>query len=186
MITIDEAKTKLTEELSEQYSQNRVTMEEYERIIEYIHKIETGKEIAIIEKVIQENKNKENNELIVPDTNGGEKHLALFSWRSSMLKPVQGNAGNYLSLFGANRIVIEDLPKGKTILTVNSIFGLTEIIVAKDIKIINKTIPVFAGIFAPNEIYDTKSGGENEGSNDTPELYITGTAIFGNITIIRK
>jgi hypothetical protein len=48
MINIDEEKDKLTQKLSEQYSQNIINMEEYERILEYINKIETGKEINII------------------------------------------------------------------------------------------------------------------------------------------
>jgi hypothetical protein len=180
MINMDEEKNQLTNELSEQYSQNIINMAEYERILEYINKIETVKEINIIEKIIQENTNKENNELMLLKNSRGEKHLALFAWRSSNVKPINGNGGKYLSLFGANRIIIEDLPQGRTVLNINSIFGLTEIIISKKIKVINKAVPIFAGIFAPGEINDVKSGEE------VPELYIMGKAIFGNITIIRR
>jgi hypothetical protein len=180
MTAIDDEKDKLTTELSEQYAQNIVSMEEYERIVEYINKIETIKEINIAAKIIQENKNKENNELTVSEPKGGARHLSLFSWRSSMVKPVNGNAGNYFSIMGANRIIIDELPKGKTVLQVNSILGLTEIIVSKKIKVIIKAAPVLAGIFAPNEINDTQIDGE------AAELYITGKAVLGNITIIRK
>jgi hypothetical protein len=180
MFNIDEEKDRLTKNLSEQYSQNTINMEEYERILEYINKIETRKEINIIEKIIQENsiKNNEltiiqNSEIMIPKTN--EKHLSVFSWRSTNVKSINGNGGKFISLFGANRIIVDNLPKGRTVLNVNSVFGLTEIIVSKNIKIINKTVPIFSGIFAPDEI--------NKEDEELPELYIIGKAVFGNITI---
>jgi hypothetical protein len=46
---MDGEKDKLAKTLSEQYSRNMIDMEEYERILEYINKIETGKEISILE-----------------------------------------------------------------------------------------------------------------------------------------
>jgi hypothetical protein len=156
-------------------------MEEYERILDYINKIETKKEINILGKIIQENNNEDNkltevqsSEIIIPKTK--EKNLSLFSWRTINLKPTSGgNGGKFTSIFGANRIIIDNLPKGRTIIKVNSIFGLTEIILSQKAKIINKAIPIFAGIFAPNE---TTTTGE-----ELPELYIVGRAIFGNITV---
>jgi hypothetical protein len=176
----DDEKEKLTKKLSEQYSQNIINMEEYERILEYINKIETKKEINIIEKIIQENSvgNNEllipqNNEIIIPKTN--EKYLSMFSWRTTNVKPINGNGGKYVSLFRTNRIIVDNLPKGRTVINVNSIFGLTEIIVSRNIKIINKTVPIFVGVFAPNET--------NKENEELPELYIIGKAVFGNITI---
>jgi hypothetical protein len=162
MFNIDEEKDKLANKLSEQYSQNIINMEEYERILEYINKIETKKETNIIEKIIQENDDENNNErtktindeIIVSKSK--ERHLSIFSWRTSNVKSINGNGGKYTSFFGANRIIVDNLPKGRTILNVNSIFGLTEIIVSKNIKIINKTVPIFSGIFSPNEINKEK------------------------------
>lgn len=177
-IILDEEKSALTNTLSEQYSQNIISMEEYERMIEYINKIETLREIKIIEKIIQENNIKNDNGLTAVQDNDTGEHLALFSWRTSNIKPYNGNGGKFTSLFGTNRIIVDKLPRGRTIINVNSIFGLTEIIVSKDIKIINKTVPVFSGIFTSDEI--------NKEPEELPELYITGKAIFGNITIIRK
>ena len=180
MFNIDEEKDILVKKLSEQYSQNILNMEEYERILEYINKTETRKEINIIEKIIQENSMENNeltiiqkNEIMIPKSN--ERHLSMFSWRSTNIKSVNGNGGKFVSLFGTNRIIVDNLPKGRTVLNVNSVFGLTEIIVSKNIKIINKTVPVFSGIFAPDEI--------NREDEELPELYIIGKAIFGNITI---
>jgi hypothetical protein len=176
MINVDEEKDKLTQKLSEQYSQNIINMDEYERILEYINKIETGKEITIVQKIIQENNaltTAKNNEIIIPKTN--EKHLSMFSWRSSNVRPVNGNGGKYMSVFGTNQIIVDNLPKGRTVINVSSIFGLTEIIVSNNIKITNKIAPVFSGIFSPYGI--------NKEGEDLPELYITGRAVFGNITI---
>jgi hypothetical protein len=180
MFNIDEEKNKLTQKLSEQYSQDIINMEEYERILEYINRIETKKEITIIEKIIQENDVNnnaltvtQNSEILIPENK--EKHLSMFSWRTSNVKPLNGNGGKYISLFGTNRILVDNLPKGRTVLQVNSIFGLTEIVVSKHIKIINRIVPLFSGIFAPNEI--------NKEGEELPELYILGKAIFGNVTI---
>jgi hypothetical protein len=180
MFNIDAEKDKLVKELSEQYSQNIISMEEYERILEYINKIETKKEVNIIEKIIQEN-NIENNGLTLIQNNkimiskAKEKHLSMFSWRTTNVKSINGNGGNFISLFGTYRIIIDNLPKGRTVINVNSVFGLTEMIVSKNIRIINKAVPIFSGIFSPNEL--------NRENEELPELYITGKAIFGNITI---
>jgi hypothetical protein len=181
MFNLDEEKDKLAKELAEHYAQNIINMEEYERILEYINKLETKKEISIIENIIQANNvapNNEltvtqNNEVIIPETK--EKHLSFFSWRSSNVTPVNGNGGKYISVFGANRIIVDNLPRGRTVLNVNSIFGLTEIIVSGNIKIINKAVQIFSGIYTPNKI--------NKEDEDLPELYIVGKAIFGNITV---
>jgi hypothetical protein len=180
MFNIDEEKDKLAKELSEQYSKNIITIEEYEHILEYINKLETKKEVNVIEKIIQENniENNEltisqNNEITIPKTTG--KHLSTFSWRTTNVRATNGNGGKFISLFGTNRIIVDNLPKGRTMINVNSVFGLTEIIVSKNIKIINKSVPLFSGIFSPNEI--------NRENEELPELYIAGKAIFGNITI---
>ncbi|MDR0637767.1 MAG: hypothetical protein LBG27_02500 [Spirochaetaceae bacterium] len=146
MFTIDEEKDRLAKNLSEQYSQNVISLEEYERILEYLNKIETKKEIYVIERIIHENnginKNEleaiQNNEIMTPKSR--EKHLTIFSWRSLNIKAVNGNGGKYTSLFGTNRIMVDNLPDGKLVLNLNSIFGLTEIIVPKNIKIINKAV----------------------------------------------
>jgi hypothetical protein len=181
MFNLDEEKDKLAKKLSEQYSQNIINMEEYERILEYINKIETKKEISIIERIIQENDSINNNELttindnkvVIPKTK--EKHFSMFSWRALNVESTNVNGGKYTSLFGVNRIIVDNLPMGRTVLNVNSIFGLIEIIAPKNIKIINKVAPIFSGIFVSDGI---KKEGE-----ELPELYITGKAIFGNITI---
>jgi hypothetical protein len=173
---VEDEKIKLTQKLSEQYAQDIINIGEYERILEYINKLETLKELNIIENIIQENDNGEppaveNN--VIPKAN--EKYLSIFSWRTTTLKSINGNGGKYISVFGTNRIIIDELPKGRTIINVNTIFGLTEIIVPQGVKIVNKAAPIFSGVFILNNTHK-----ENK---EAPELYITGKAVFGNITI---
>ncbi|GHV60859.1 hypothetical protein AGMMS49587_03550 [Spirochaetia bacterium] len=74
MTDINEKKEALIQRLSEQYAQNIISLEEYERMIAYLHKTETIKETNAIEKMAEENS--------ITDTDV-EKHVALFSWRSS-------------------------------------------------------------------------------------------------------
>jgi len=178
LINLDEEKGKLFDKLSEQYSRNIINIEEYERIVEYVNKIETNSEVNIIEKIIVENNLRNSDGLINANNKNYEKHFAIFSWKSTNLKSNNGNGGKYLSVFGANQIIIDNLPKGKTEINVNSIFGLTEIVLPKNIKIINNIMPIFSGIFMLDVI--------NEDEGEISELYITGKAVFGNITIIRK
>ncbi|MHB9294129.1 hypothetical protein Holit_03255 [Hollandina sp. SP2] len=182
MVNIDEERENLIKKLSEHYSQNIINMEEYERILEYLNKIETEREINIIKKIIHENNVNgngstitRNDEIITPKPK--EKHLSIFSWRTTNIKPQNRNGGKYISLFGANRIIVDNLPRGRTVLNVNSIFGLTEIVVSENenIKIINRAIPIFSGIFTPDE--------KNREDEELPELYITGKVIFGSISV---
>jgi hypothetical protein len=175
MSHIDEVRDTLAQKLSEQYAQNILDLEEYERILQYLQSIETKKEIAIIESIIQRNGliGDQNDEILPPLTK--EKHCSVFSWNTSHLKPVRGNGGNYTSCFGTTRIIVDHLPPGRTIVHINAVFGLTEIVIRKNIKITNKISPLFSGIFFPNE-----TGGEGE---TLPELYIIGKALFSNIRV---
>ena len=174
MYGIISEKEKLTNTLSDQYSRNIISLDEYEKMIDLVNKADTERDIMAVEKMVYAY-----SDMMIPEKKSkGREHVTIFSWRSNTIKPVNGNAGAYVCIFGTNQIKIDDLPKGKTVLNVESIFGLTEIIVPKKIKVINTTVPIFAGIFIPDE---ADSGGE-----DRPELHISGTAIFGNITIIRR
>ncbi|MDR2102603.1 MAG: hypothetical protein LBP42_00710 [Treponema sp.] len=181
MFNIADKKENLTRSLSEQYSQNIINIDEYERLLEYIHKVETEKEIYVIEKIIEEN-NSENNKLVENKNNKtvlskeNDNHLSIFSSQTLKVKSIDGNGGRYMSVFGADKIIVDHLPEGRTIIDVSSIFALTEIIVPKDIKVTNKTVPIFSGIFTSNEINSDDEQGR-------PELYIKGRAVFGNITI---
>jgi hypothetical protein len=195
MFNTGAAQERLTKDLAELYAQNTIRVAEYERILEYINKIETEKEAVIIEKIIHEHGSRDVPAVqSAPETavpHPGEHNLtpirqdkprlAVFSWRSSAIEPVDGDGGAFTSLFGANRIIVDKLPAGRTTLHIHSVFGLTEIVVSKGIRITNRALPFFGGIFMPLSPAEP----DNEQGADMPELCISGTAVFGNITIVR-
>lgn len=180
MLNTDEEKNRLITALSDKYSENLLSIEEYERLLEYINKIETAKEFSLIEKLIAEHTEYVTEVTSVKGSKDENKkeHLSIFSSQILHVKPVNGNAGDYTCLFGDNKIMIDNLPRGKTVLNVTTVFGSTTLLVSKYVKIINKTTAVFAGIFAPVE---TNESYENSGC----ELHIKGDVVFGNITIQR-
>ena len=180
MNNIDEIKENLTNMLSEQYSKNIINVGEYERILEYINKIETIKEFNFVEKIIQENYINNNEFTLNPNIKlltekTKDKHLSMFSWRTSNVNFKNGNSGKYISIFGTNRIIVDSLPGTQAVLNIESIFGLTEILVSENIKVIIKAVPVFSGIYTPNEI--------NKDKDNLPELHIIGKAVFSKITV---
>jgi hypothetical protein len=134
--------------------------------------------MGIIENIIEENSseiiNAKDDETIAKIKT---KQVTILSFRSLTLEPINRNGGEHINFMGTNRIIVDNLPKGRTKININTIFGLTEIIVQKEIKIINNIVPVFSGIYTPNEI--------NAGGEEQPELYITGQAVFGTISIKR-
>jgi hypothetical protein len=181
VFNLDEEKGKLTEKLAEQFSQNIMDMEEYERILEYINKIETKREISIIEKIMTENHAGENHAVVdksdAPAPEKFKKHVTVFSTTTSYIDEPDENGGEHDCYFGENKIIANNLPKGKTVLNIKTIFGETKIIIEENIKITNKIIPLFS------EITDTALK-TNADDDDLPELYITGKVIFGDIKII--
>ena len=180
-MNIDEEKNFLTEKLSEQYSQNNISLDEYERLLEYVNRMETSKEVAVLEKIIRENAvqtDVRTDYEPIPRQSGGGQHATVFSFRTANLKPHNGNGGSFSCVFGTNRIIVDSLPRGRTILNVETVFGSTEIIVARNIRITSDIVPFFSGVFMPDE--------NDPEDPDLPELHIMGKAVFGNITIKRK
>jgi hypothetical protein len=51
---LEEHKDQIVKALSVQFSQNALSVEEYERLLEYINRVESERELAIVEKVIEE------------------------------------------------------------------------------------------------------------------------------------
>ena len=184
IICFDDEKNRLTEKLSEYYAGNIINIEEYERLIEYINKIETKKEIAAVENIIQGyNSNyvietPVKKEVLPEKKYKSNENKAVFSWRTSNVEPLNGKCGKFVNIFGTNRIIIGNLPPGRTILNIETVFGMTEIVISHNVRIINKAQTVFSGVFFPEE-----SGGEDD---DVPELLIEGKLVFGNLSVIRK
>jgi len=170
MINVTEEKEKLTKALTDQYSKSVISLNDYESMIDQVTKADSVKALQTVQKQLSENR-----ELTLYDDDDRE-NVTVFSWRNVTAKSTNGNAGNFTSVFGATQIKINDLPAGNTTLKVKAVFGLIEIFVPKNIKIVNKVTPVFSGVFAPN-IY------EHDDYDDKSVLTITGKSVFGNVTI---
>jgi hypothetical protein len=172
MIDVMAEKEKLMDTLSDQYSKSIINLSDYESMIDKVNKADSIKELQIVQKQAAENGG-----LTLYDDED-QKHLTVFSWRNINAKSINGNAGKFKSVFGGTQIKIDDLPPGITKLNVKAVFGLIEIFVPGNIKVVNKVIPVFAGVFAPNS-------GDHDENDSMPVLHITGSAVFGNVTIIK-
>jgi len=199
-INFEDEKNRLTEKLSEQYARNAINIEEYERLLDYINKIETKKELTVVNNIIQGYNTssaeeaparQKYNSYEVDDapggriasflfSHGGREHAAVFSTQTTTLEPVNGKGGKFTSVFGTHRIMADYLPPGRTVINLEIVFGTCEIIVSRNTRIINKADTVFSGISAPNESYNYHDNGS------MPELVIKGEVVFGNLTIIRK
>jgi hypothetical protein len=168
MFNIGTEKDKLIKKLGLQYSHNIFGMEEYERITEYINKVETKNEIILVEKIVNENSNI--NPPVV-NKNRYNNTFLLFSKRQDKEK--------YLNISGSNIIVIDKLPLPKYKIYVNTFWGTTEIIVPKKIRIKNK-LTTFFSIVKMDEVTINKT------EEELPELEIVGLAKFSKIIIKRE
>jgi predicted membrane protein len=180
MKTIEDKKEKLTEELSEQYSLNKISLEEYERLVEYAHKIETEKEFIILEKIINENK------ATTVYKNTGKKEInsmrhirneyTILSSRKTSGSILNEINGKIISILGDNHIIIndDDLINDETVINVIAILGDIVIHIPNNLAVINKAVPILGGIFGDE-------GNKNNGQ--CKRLIIEGEIILGNITI---
>jgi hypothetical protein len=186
-IRLEERKNKVIEELSVQFSQNELPMEEYERLVEYINKAETERELAIIEKISRENSiysgGTNNHQEERPSgprntvTDEDKTSLALLSTRHLSGDFFTGKSHSIITVLGDQRIEIADgdLPNGRTELSVVSLLGDTKISVPPNVRVKVNVLPIL--------------GEANVARNDVPysgygpELIISGVAILSSIKV---
>jgi len=179
MADIEFEKNRLTEKLSDQYSRNVITLDEYERLLDYINKIETTKEISIANNMLQVYRPAEPPEpepdssvfdLFKRHTN---KYDTIFSTRTLNVNLNNERDNKFSVIFGTNRIIVDNLPPGKTTLNIECVFGAMEIFIRQNARIINNITPVFSSVDSPHDRYDEY----------LPELRIKGDVVFGSVTI---
>jgi hypothetical protein len=182
MADIEYEKNRLTEKLSDHYSRNVITLDEYERLLDYINKIETTKEISIAGNMLQVYRPAEPPE---SDVISGffnlfkrqtEKYETIFSSRTINVESRNGRGGKFSVVFGTNKIIVDNLPPGKTVINLECVFGLVEILIRQNVRIVNKITPVFSCIDTPHDRYIDEY---------LPELQLKGEAVFGNVTVKR-
>ena len=185
---VEERKEKAIENLSDSFAKNKLPLEEYERLVEYINKIESERELVLVEKIVAEYNVEESPKVSTytdkEDTpepysyRRGQQNsnLTVLSTRT-FSGPVESGA-QFVSILGSEQIKIKkmDLPGRQTVLNVVSILGDSVISVESGIRVSNRTIPILGSSWTDHKVDEQAEEGE-------PELIISGTALLGNITV---
>jgi predicted membrane protein len=175
--SLDERKSKIVEKLSSEYSLNHISLEEYERLIQYSHNIETEKEFRILEKIIEENKSTETADNSKTVLNNIEReYFTLLSSRQTS-GPITN--GNFTTILGTHQIFLkeEDLINKETVFNVMVLLGEIVISVPDNVEVINNAIPLLANV-SINESAGTREAGK--------KLIIKGNVVLGEIKIYIK
>jgi hypothetical protein len=191
---VEERKGRAVESLSASFAENRLPLEEYERLVEYINKIESERELIVVEKMVAEYggsaapggkaaggraaRDDDDDDETGPDCyrGGGRQNLTILSSRT-FAGPLPPGA-QFVSILGSEQIKIrrEDLRRRRTTVQVVSILGDSVIFVEPGIRVINAAVPVLGSAW-------TTRGVERQAEADAPELVISGAALLGNITV---
>jgi len=185
---VEERKEKAIDSLSDSFAKNKLPLEEYERLVEYINKIESERELVVVEKMVAEF---DGSELPGESANAEEEdeieyyphygynqnsNLAVLSSRtfSGPLK----SGSQFVGILGSQHIKVRksDLKKKKTVLNVLSILGECVIFVESGIQVSNRAIPILGGSWTDAKVSKQARPGE-------PELVISGAAFLGNVTV---
>jgi hypothetical protein len=186
MMNIDEEKVALSDTLAEKYAQNQIAIEEYERLVEYITKIETGKELTIARKIIEESVVLDANERTAarPESSisNAINHYTILSSRKIPGSVIGQSNGLFVTILGESQITIgeKDLLKNETVLNVATILGSTIIRVPENVTVINEAVPVVGDVRMGRNVLIAEYPG-------IKKLIIRGMAILGDVTVkLRK
>ena len=172
--TIEDKKNKIVEKLSSKYSLNHISLEEYERLIEYSHKIETDKELIILERIadgynfVDKNDDKK---IIFDDI--AKDHVTILASRKTSGPIVSGSIKNIL---GTHKMLIneEDLIEDETVLNFNVILGEVVIYVSDNVDVICRIIPILS---------DIKIKDKHRNKGGRKRIILEGRVILGDIKI---
>jgi hypothetical protein len=196
VLTVEDRKNDALLTLSGLYARNAMPLEEYERLADYITKAETGRELVVIERLVEETKREAEERLgAAPgrpsraepaNDDDDEEHgpldyanISLFSDREVAGRDLPKGAAS-LALFGSIRMNLADgsLAWGeRRSLNVFSIFGGIHISVPRGTKVKIKVIPVFGEAKVKKRARDLLD------PKGKTELVINGFSLFGEVTV---
>ena len=181
-VTVEDRKNKLVEKLSTQYSLNRLSLEEYERLIHYSQGIETEKELQIFEKIVREynieeqdtanaNYTRTNNRERID--NIPQNHFSILSSRKTSGAIT---SGNFMNILSDHKVIIneEDLINDETVLNFMVLLGSVAINVPEDVNVISEAVPILSDISVDDRIKN-RSGFKR--------IRITGNVVLGDIKV---
>jgi hypothetical protein len=208
-IRLVERKNIAIEKLSVQFSRNAMSMEEYERLVDYIQKAESERELTIIEKIVGESAacSGIEDEAIPPKPGAGYSNetsqrrdsahytftgmfgaegadVTFMSSREISGASLVGKRRSFLSFLGSVSITIEErqLPPGKTIVNAVSLLGSIIITAPPSVKITMEANAVLG-----TAVIERGTGVMETLRSDAPELVVTGGAFMGSLIVeIRK
>jgi hypothetical protein len=186
---LEKRKTLAVENLSVQFSHNNLPMAEYERLVEYINKTESEREMAIIERIVDESALYAGDEpaplrdaALPGDWNRTKFHFSLLSSRKVAGESLSRRHCSFVNILGSTVIDIAegDLPRGRTEVDILNLLGETKIIVPPGLAVIVKTIPIAGAVFMGRGLETRPDAGGRE-------LVVTGAVLLGNISVkLRK
>ena len=183
---VEERKEKAIENLSTSFAKNRLPLEEYERLVEYISKIESERELIVVEKIVAEHGEKsektvddyEEEDEDEPDHRRhlSRNNLTLLSSRT-FTGPLK-TGSQFISILGNTSIKIrkKHLKNRQTVLNVVSILSDHVIMVESGIRVINNVVPILGDAKTNKKV-------DKEVQAEGPELIISGTAFLGGISV---
>jgi len=181
LIILEERKEKAIENLSTSFAKNRLPLEEFERLVEYINKIESERELIIVEKIVAEfDGNGEAAFAEEDEPQDQQRHplnnLTVLSSRT-FTGPLKSGS-HFVGILGSGCIKIRkaNLKKQQTVLNVLSILSDYVIMVESGIRVINNAVPILGDS-------KTNSKVDKEAESGGPELIISGTALLGDISV---
>jgi hypothetical protein len=185
---IEERKEKAIESLSDSFAKNRLPLEEYERLVEYINKIESERELALVEKMVAEHEGgyDENKTPVYDDDDESDEdepdyrhslgNIAILSSRN-FSGPVKSGS-EIVCILGSGNIKVRmaDLNKRQTVLTMVSVLGDITIYVESGIRVVNKAMPILGNSSVNQKV-------KKQAQQDGPEIVIEGVAVLGSIAV---
>jgi hypothetical protein len=179
-IEIEQEKERLTNILSTQYSQSLIAIDEYERLLDFVNKTETNKEIEYLKKIIDVNETYtlKNNNVVQTINNLPVTVKKSFFWKFNIFKKDESNKKivNYNGIYEL-KLYVSDFIENKLSIKITLYNGEIHIYIPKNTLIVNN-IKRFNGNIRFNEQTEINS---NDFSN---ELTLKGTMYNGNIFLI--
>ena len=185
---IEERKGKAIESLSDSFAKNKLPLEEYERLVEYINKIESERELVLVERIVAEHggsssggetetyDDDDDDEEDYGQPSRSSENVAVLSSRtfSGPLK----SGSDFVSVLGSGYIKVRkaDLTKRQTVMNVVSILGDSVIQVESGIRVSNKVIPILGSSSVNNKV-------NKQAQQSEPEIVIQGIALLGGVTV---
>ena len=182
---IQERKEQAIESLSDSYAKSKLPLEEYERLVEYINKTESERELIVVEKIVAEcaavrapGDTHDTNAVMENATGEHISGSVLTVLSSRTFSGAVKSGTNFVSILGDGNIIIQkaDLKAQETVLNIVSILGNTTISVEPGINVKHNVIPFLGNAEISKKVHKQAEAGGLE-------LIIWGSAILGNVEV---